>query len=150
MPDNLDTRTHNIEILQLLGFSQYRNTTVFQNGGNFILSPAVAENQNGSYWFDIREVNLNRINTKALLLVRIVPDIFILETMSNISSLLTRKLMDNRPNSGNVWGIHIEFNRVENIAHLFNIQNQVNKISTKLLSKDEVLSRVIDVNEQSI
>lgn len=103
----INTRDHNTEVLHSLGFSQVRNTTVFQKAEKFILSPAVAESTNGKYWFDVREVNLNRINKNSLLLVRIVPDLFVLENLGSLSVLFSSKVMDNRPNSGNVWGIHI-------------------------------------------
>lgn len=138
MSDKINTRDHNIEILNGLGFHKVRNTTVFQNGDKFILSPAVSESENGKYWFDIREVNLNRINESSLLLVRIVPDLFILEPLQALSSLFSKQIMDNRPHSGNVWGIHINMNKVSSSAFLFNIKNPDNKIATKLLKKEEV------------
>jgi hypothetical protein len=99
---------------------------------------AVAESSNGKYWFDVREVNLNRINSKSLLLVRIVPDLFILETLQTVSPLLSKQVMDNRPHSGNVWGIHIDIKKSTNSAFLFNIKNPSNKIATKLLKKTEI------------
>ena len=79
MSNKVNTRDHNVEVVQSFGYRKVRNTTVFKNGNDFILSPAVAESSNGKYWFDVREVNLNRINSNSLLLVRIVPDLFILE-----------------------------------------------------------------------
>jgi len=133
------TRDHNIELLHRLGYRKFKNTTIFENGNSFILSPAVSESTNGSYWFDIREVNLNHINRNSLLLVRIVPDIFILESINSISELLTKEVMDNRPNSGNVWGIHITMNKSNKSAQLFNVKNQNIKIPTKLLRSEEVI-----------
>jgi tetratricopeptide (TPR) repeat protein len=99
---------------------------------------AVAESSNGKYWFDVREVNLNRINSKSLLLVRIVPDLFILETLQTVSPLLSKQVMDNRPHSGNVWGIHIDIKKSTNSAFLFNIKNPSKKIATKLLKNTEI------------
>jgi hypothetical protein len=69
MPNRVNTRDHNLEIIQSFGYRRVSNTTVFKNGSDFILSPAVAESTNGKYWFDVREVNLNRINSNSLLLV---------------------------------------------------------------------------------
>lgn len=140
MNDRTITRDHNIEILCNLGFQRVRNTVIFKRGGEYILSPAVSEGTNGKYWFDVREVNLNRLHDGSLLLVRIVPDLFIIEELSAISSLFTKHVMDNRPNSGNVYGIHISINKTSNKAFLFNIKNPDNKIATKLLSKDEVVA----------
>ena len=138
MSNKVNTRDHNVEVVQSFGYRKVRNTTVFKNGNDFILSPAVAENSNGKFWFDVREVNLNRINSNSLLLVRIVPDLFILETLQTVSPLLSKQVMDNRPNSGNVWGIHIDIEKSTNKAFLFNIKNPSNKIATKLLKKTEI------------
>jgi hypothetical protein len=79
------------------------------------------------------------VNKDSLLLVRIVPDLFILEDLKSISSLLSEQVMDNRPNSGNVWGIHIELRKYSCEAFLFNIKNLNNKFATKLLNKIELL-----------
>ena len=138
MSNKINTRDHNLEVLQSFGYRKVSNTTVFTNGSDFILSPAVAESTNGKYWFDVREVNLNRINSNSLLLVRVVPDLFILETLNSISALLSKQVMDNRPNSGNVWGIHIGIKKSSNRAFLYNIKNSYNKIPTKLLKKTEI------------
>ena len=139
MVSKVDTRDHNLDILQSLGYKKFKNTTIFQNGENFILSPAVSENSNGKYWFDIREVNLNRINEKSFLLVRVVPDIFILERINSISSLLDISKMDNRPNSGNVWGLKIYLINSLNKAVLYNLKDTTKKIETHLFRKGEII-----------
>ena len=138
MCNRVNTRDHNLEVIQSLGYRKISNTTIFKNRTDFILSPAVAESSNGKFWFDVREVNLNRINSNALLLVRIVPDLFIIEKLETISPLLTKQVMDNRPNSGNVWGIHIDIKKSTNSAFLFNIKNPSTKIATRLLKKTEI------------
>ena len=147
MIDKINTRDHNLEVLQGLGYRKVRNTTIFENGNDFILSPAVAESTNGKYWFDVREVNLNYINSNSLLLVRIVPDLFVLETIKSISSLLSKEVMDNRPKSGNVWGIHIDLKKPSNTAFLHNVKNTGNKISTKLLKKTEINEAVSEIKK---
>ena len=149
MSNKINTRDHNLDILQNLGYRKVSNTTVFKNGDNFILSPAVAKSRNGKYWFDIREVNLNRINSKSILLVRIVPDLFILETLKNISLLLSKEVMEHRPNSGNVWSIHINIKKYTNSAFLYNIKNQDNKIATKLINKSSI-NDVFNVIKENI
>jgi hypothetical protein len=133
MNNRINTRNHNIEILKSLGYRRESNTTVFKNGSDFILSPAVAEGTNGRYWFDIREVNLKRINENTLLLVRIVPDLFILKTMKSIEPLLSDKLMGNRPNSGNVWSIHINLKK----SFIYNIKNKKDEMVVELFKKSE-------------
>lgn len=141
MNERTHTRDHNIEVLHGLGFRKVGNTTVFKKGNDFILSPAVSESMNGTYWFDVREANLKRINEDSLLLVRIVPDLFILEELKSMPTLFTKQVMDNRPNSGNVWGIHIDIKKSSNKAFLFNVKNPMNKIATNLLIKEELIER---------
>ena len=140
MNNKVNTRDHNIGILQSIGYKKVKNTTVFQNDSKFILSPAVSVGSNGKYWFDIREVNLNRINedSEALLLVRIVPNLFIFDYLKRFSLLFTQQLMDNRPNSGNVWGIHIEMNEKLSEAFLFNTKKSSNKIKVELLTVQNI------------
>jgi hypothetical protein len=135
MNNRINTRNHNIEILKSLGYRKESNTTVFKNGSDFILSPAVAEGTNGKYWFDIREINLKRINANTLLLVRIVPDLFILKTMKSIEPLLSDKLMGNRPNSGNVWSIHINLKK----SFIYNIKNKKDEMAVELFKKSEII-----------
>jgi len=150
MNEEENTRDHNIEVLHSLGFSRIQNTTVFKKGNDYILSPAVAENTNGKYWFDVREVNLNRVNTESLLLVRIVPNLFILEKLKSISSLLSKNVMDNRPNSGNVWGININMQEALNTAFLFNIRNRNNRVKTKLFNKEDVMNYFNDATNTDV
>ena len=132
-----ETRNHNIQLLPELGFDQYRNTTVFSNQTISIISPAVAQNTNGGYWFDLRKVNLDRLNPNSYLLVRIVPDLFIFETIENISKFITSKLMENRPNSGNVWALGLKPAPNEKTALLFNKANSDNSILVKLLNIEQ-------------
>lgn len=140
MSTKIETRDHNIDLLYDLGYKKVKNTTVFKKGGKFILSPAVSVASNGKYWFDIREVNLNRINEdkNALLLVRIVPNLFILDSIQIFSALFDKQVMDNRPNSGNVWGIHIKMDQKSREAIVFNLKNSSKKIRKDLLNIDEI------------
>jgi len=139
MNDKISTRDHNVDVLSALGFDRVQNTTIFKKGDQFILSPAVSESTNGTYWFDVREVNLNRISNDSLLLVRIVPNLFIIENLKKIPSLFSKQIMDNRPNSGNVWGIHIKINKISKNAFLFNVKKSNNKILTRLLNREEII-----------
>jgi hypothetical protein len=145
MNDKVKTRDHNIDVLYGLGFEKVRNTTVFKKGTTYILSPAVAENTVGGYWFDIRQVNLERIKSDfTILFVRIVPNLFIVEFLKDLSPLLSPKLMDNRPNSGNVWGIGLEIIKDSNKAFLFNKihfnkTHSSDKFLTKLLNKEQAI-----------
>jgi len=139
MNDKVQTSSHNINVLYELGFQKFKNTTLFQKGIECILSPSVSKNSVGGYWFDIRQVNLERVNNEAMLLVRIVPDLFIIEFLKDLSSLISEKLMDNRPHSGNVWGIGLEINTTSKKVLIFNKKNPSNKFLTKLLNKEQVI-----------
>jgi len=138
MSDKINTGEHNVNVLHSLGYQRVKNTTIFKNGDEFILSPSVSKNVNGGYWFDLREVNLDKINENSLILVRIVPDLFIIEPIKSIYSLLPKQEMENRPNSGNVWGIGINFNEKFNRATLFNKGNKLNKTMVKVFGKLEI------------
>lgn len=140
MVDSSVTRNHNLDLLQGLGFIKHSNTTVFHKDRISLLSPAVAENQSGGYWFDIRKVNIDRLASVAYLCVRIVPDLFVLEPWDKISELITPELMDNRPNSGDVWGLGVTFQVNCMTAQLFNKSSSSTKVNSTLLTRDEVIS----------
>jgi len=138
-PDEINTRNHNVAILKSLGYRRAGNTSIFEHGSDFILSPSVAKNTNNKFWFDIREVNLNRINSNTLLLVRIVPDLFILLGINAIASLLSKETMENRPHSGNVWGIHIDMSKSSGKVFLSNKTNPCIKVPVELINKKNIL-----------
>ena len=86
------TTFHNIELLiKGLGLERLGNTSLFFRSGLLVFSPAVAKNSQGYYWFDIREANIERKHTlsaeECLLLIRIVPDKFILCTFDDIQNI---------------------------------------------------------------
>lgn len=137
MPRDI-TRNHNVQLILDCGWAQYTNTTVFEKNSLSLLSPAVSENTNGRYWFDIREVNLNRLRPNARLLIRVVPDLFVLATLSEIAELLSERLKDHRPNSGYVWGIELQFSVTKKSVDLSNIKDSDLKIRVPLISKSEL------------
>jgi hypothetical protein len=137
--ERINTTSHNIEVLSELGFNKIGNTTVFHTNNKYIISPSVAENTNGKYWFDLREVNLNRLNSEAVLLLRIVPDLFIVQRISSLDSLLKTDVMDCRPNSGNVWGLNVKMDLMTKKAFLFNVKNPDLTISVPLITKNDVV-----------
>lgn len=109
-----NTRFHNIDLIKKdLGYRQLGNSTLFVKTGKYLLSPSVSAGEAGSYWIDIRQANLDQIpdRTKCDFLIRIVPDMFCLFKLSSINNLLSLTLMDNRPNSGYVWGIKLEIKK---------------------------------------
>lgn len=135
--DVSNTRDHNLAILAEFGFIKYANTTVFHKGELSLISPAVSENTDGGYWFDLRSVNIDRLSKQSYLFVRIVPDLFILQPLNSISELISPTLMENRPNSGNVWGLGLEPDTAKMCVNLFNKKSKSKTLHTKLLTYEE-------------
>ncbi len=141
MSDRTETRNHNLEFIKSnLGFSQIKNSAVFQNGEKFFFSPAVSEGKHGKYWIDIREANLEKVVIKkSFLMPRIVPDLFLIERLHGLKKLLAQDLMEYRPNSGNVWGIYMKLNIPEMDATLVSKKDPSVKINTKLIHKRNII-----------
>ncbi|RZM79732.1 hypothetical protein [Leptolyngbya iicbica] len=139
------TRDHNLNLLSELGFVKFSNTTVFHKSSTSLISPAVAENKTGGYWFDIRQVNLERLSENSYLFVRIVPNMFVLATIGEISYLISSELMDNRPHSGDVWGLGIKIDHAKKTADIFNKSSSENKFRTELLSIDEAKLKLASI-----
>ena len=139
------TRHHNIQVLTNNGFKQFSNTTVFFKETKSIISPSVAQNSTGGYWFDLRRVNLDRLSTDAYLLVRVVPDQFILMPLSDIENLITKELMDNRPHSGDVWGIKMNFDNSNWKAQLYSNKNSTSRVYCDVLTVDSVTKALLSL-----
>lgn len=140
MTNRMTTRDHNINVLNEIGYEKFKNTTLFKNGENTLISPSVSEGSNGKYWFDLREVNLNQLSNNSYIVIRIVPDLFIVERITHIAPLLTKEAKQNRPHSGNVWAVFIEFNIHDNFAYLHNGKKFINKIKCNLLKKKDIIN----------
>lgn len=137
-----NTRYHNIEIIKnKLGYKQVGVSTLFEKGGHYLLSPSVSEGESGAYWIDIREANLEQIpdRNECDLLIRIVPDMFCYCKLSQINKLLSPQFMDNRPHSGNVWGIKLDIKKFKKTIEIRSNQDQNNSITLPLIFKDELL-----------
>ena len=139
------TRHHNIQVLTNNGFKQLSNTTVFFKEAKSIISPSVAQNSTGGYWFDLRRVNIYRLSTDAHLLVRVVPDQFILISLSDIESLITEELMDNRPHSGDVWGIKMDFDKSNSKVQLYSNKDSSSRIYSNVLTVDSVTKALLSL-----
>jgi hypothetical protein len=141
------TRWHNLDFLKNdLEFSQIGTSTVLHKNGKFFLSPAVSVGQHGKYWIDIRESNLKKVDLDdCFLMPRIVPDLFIIEKMHQLNSLLSRDLMEYRIHSGNVWGIYMVLNVSKGTATLVSKKNTEKQIKTKLIPKNTILKTVRDI-----
>ena len=144
MSNRNQTRWHNLDFLKTnLRFSQLGNSIVFQKNGKYFLSPAVSEGKHGKYWIDIREANLKKVDLKnCFLLPRIVPDLFILESIPSLNNLLSKNLMENRAHSGNVWGIYMELNLSKSSVTLASKRKSRIKITTKLIAKKTIIETI--------
>lgn len=117
--DHRATAKHNIEVLQSAGFNKQGNTSIFTNGQCKLLSPAVSCGQGGHYWFDIREVNVDKIQgDNSCILIRVIPDMFILVRLDDFSALLSEDTKRFRKNSGAVWGFYTSINTSEKQAKI--------------------------------
>lgn len=137
-----DTRFHNIDLIKNdLGYLQIGNSSLFVKNGKYLLSPSVSAGEAGSYWIDIRQANLEQIpdRTKCDFLIRIVPDMFCHCKLSVISKFLSPALMDNRPNSGNVWGIKLEIKRFKKTVEIRSNRDMMISLTVPLMDKEEVI-----------
>ncbi len=108
--DHRKTSNHNKKLLTNIGFKQYKNTTLFSKE-KIILSPAVAKNQQGYYWFDIREAIISQYNpdqyNKFMVVVRVIPNRFIA-----FNFLELKRIMDTESKTENkrkkVWSFVID------------------------------------------
>jgi hypothetical protein len=138
-----NTRYHNIDVLNLNGFQREGISSVFANlFGKKILSPGVSPGNEGLYWFDIRKANLDRMrgNNNTWVLVRIVPNWFVLFKLNVILPYLTEQTQQIRPHSGIVWAlfcdIHLETRKV------IICSGSLDLFSIDLLNKEQVLQKM--------
>ena len=138
--DHRATASHNIEILYLAGFKKQGSTSIFKKNGCTLLSPAVSCGQAGHYWFDIRKVNVDKIEGEnSYILIRIIPDMFIMVEMSDFSSLLSKRTQRFRKNSGEVWGFYINLKINTNRAQIISSADSSSSYSTPIILKNQAL-----------
>jgi len=138
--DNRATTNHNIEILQSAGFKKQGITSIFKKSGCKLLSPAVSSGKGGHYWFDIRKVNVDQIKVEGShILIRIIPDMFILIKLSDFLPLLSKATRRYRKNSGEVWGFYITLNIIKNMAKIVSKDDSTSTYSTPIIKKNRIL-----------
>jgi glutamate-5-semialdehyde dehydrogenase len=137
--DHRKTAEHEKELLINAGFEQIENTTLYRQGNLYLLSPAVKENQNGTYLFDVREAILSRYHndsaneTKRLLIfIRIVKDRFIPLQFSELEKIM-RNFYDTESTGKKVWRFEIK----DEFTVIMNRKNTSETLSVKALGKDE-------------
>ncbi len=89
-------------LINKLCLIQYKNTTIFENDNLFVLSPSV---QNKQKWFDIREVNINKIDKtkKAYLIIRFFSQFIIINLHEFIEKMICGCESNITKNSGIHW-----------------------------------------------
>ena len=137
--DHRDTANYKKELLINSGFNQIRNSTLFSKGRNLVLSPAVAENQQGYFWFDVREAIISQYKPDYheifLVIVRVVPQRFLVFDFSELKKILktTSKI---EKTGKKVWSFVIE-NRFSKVT---NKKSPRETISVNLAEEKEILS----------
>ena len=137
--DHRATTNHNLEILLSAGFKKQGNTSIFKKSGCNLLSPAVSCGQGGHYWFDIRQVNVDKVQGgNSHILIRIIPDMFILLDLTDFSTLLSEATKRFRKNSGFVWGFYISLNTILSKAKIVSSADSSLSHSVSILEKNRV------------
>jgi hypothetical protein len=117
--NHTSTTNHNKDILVYdLKLTQINNSSLFVDKDIFVFSPAVSKNSQNYYWFDIREINIERMhNLKpklCIVLIRIVPNIFVVCQYIDIQKLFTNPKTEQ--NGKKAWEFIIEdcFSKIKN------------------------------------
>jgi hypothetical protein len=142
--DSRSTTNHNVEVLHLNGFKKLSNTSIFEKGNVCLLSPAASCGKSGKYWFDIREVNITKIkdSNNPLILIRIIPDKFILFELPRFSFMLSKETRRFRKKSGYVWGFNISLGTMSSNAQIFSTADSTLTFATSILENSELASQL--------
>ena len=108
-------------LLKELKLTQIKNSTIFIKNDIFCLSPSVSLNKSKSYWFDLREININKFDrmkySNFLILIRIVNKGFVLLNFKDLEKIM-QSWRNEEYNLLKVWGFNIEIK--ENFVKIIN------------------------------
>jgi hypothetical protein len=127
----------------LNGFQREGISSVYTNlFGKQILSPGVSQGNEGLYWFDIRKANLDRMqgNNNTWVLVRIVPNLFVLFKLNVILPYLTEETQEIRPHAGIVWALFCEIHK--ETRKVIISSSRLGLFSIDLLNKEQALQKI--------
>ena len=145
--DNRATANHNVEILHSANFRKQGNTSIFANGKCKMLSPAVASGKGGHYWFDIRQVNVEKVKGyNPRILVRIIPDMFLLFSLNEFAPLLSESTKRYRKNSGAVWGFYTSLSTTNKIAKIVSTADSSVFYETQILNRAEIQKALTEID----
>jgi hypothetical protein len=138
--NHTSTSNHHKEVLiEDLKLTQYKNSSIFENKGFFVLSPSV---QNTKMWFDLRKVNLDRqpTNKNGLIIIRLFDD-FILIDLEKFNSEMIDRDPFNTTNSGIHWKYQIQSD-TSNHMFILNMKNK-KKFKVSKIDKSTLLSNLL-------
>jgi hypothetical protein len=139
---------HNVEILHSVGFKKQNNTSIFRKGDYYLISPAVSCGAGHNYWFDIREVNKEKIQgTKnPHILIRVVPDMFILIKFPEFLPLLSQNTKRYRKHSGEVWGFYTSLNTTTGKAKIISTADSTLTYTASIIAKNFIINELESIN----
>jgi hypothetical protein len=98
-------------LLNEMKLIQIKNSTIFIKNDIFCLSPSVKLNKSNYYWFDLREININKFDklkySKFLILIKVVDKGFILLNFEELEKIMQSHTKEEK-NLLKVWGFKIE------------------------------------------
>ena len=113
-------------LLKELKLTQIKNSTIFIKNDIFCLSPSVSLNKSKSYWFDLREININKFDrmkySNFLILIRIVNKGFVLLNFKDLEKIM-QSWRNEENNLLKVWGFNIEIK--ENFVKIINRKDKL-------------------------
>ena len=125
-------------LINHLHLKQYKNTTVFTKDDIFILSPSISINKQNKYWFDMREININRFDTnkylKFIILIRIVDVGIVLLDFEEVKKIMNTASKKEQKGL-KVWSFTIEFE--DKSVKIFNKKDKT-FLSTTMISKEQI------------
>lgn len=142
------SRYHHIEVITKYGFCSIEGSSLYSRDDEiFVLSPGISKGKQGKYWFDIREVVLDRIgvNTKVWGLLRIVPDWFALFPIADIYKLINQETQACSEKSGVLWRFHCYLNETERTIKIESRKNGNYSFNTSLWNCDTIDMGIEDI-----
>lgn len=132
------SRRRNEDVLTTMGFRRVASTSIFQNvHGVALLSPGV-----GQSWFDLRQVNLDRLDDSlAGVVLRFSPDGYAVIPMLQLRPhLKTRTVRSTK--GGPTFGFRCRLDRSAGTVHLTASSDHTTTFSTRLLNREGVAGAV--------
>lgn len=132
------SRRRNEDVLIAMGFRRVANTSIFQNAhGAALLSPGVGQN-----WFDLRQVNLDRLgDSLAGVVLRFAPEGYAVLPMLQLRPHLNARTVRSTK-GGPTFGFRCRLDRSALTVHLVASSDHMTTLSTRLLDRKGVAGAV--------